>query len=307
MNKVIITGATGFIGKRLSSTLMSEGVEVYGVGRNEEILDELSNNILFHPIKACFDEYKILNQLIDERDFDVFFHLAHLGVNGKEKCDYQIQVMNTMIACDAVIMSKKLGCKRFVYSGSVDEYEAYIKLDGKFVFPSHSRIYGLTKFAAENIGKTIAIENNVEYVSVLLSMTYGEGNKTSILPNTIIRNSEKRLPIMLISGNNLFDMNYIDETIGGIIAAASKGHNLESYYVGHHELCTFRETVEKIHKIINSKSELLFGMYPDRDYNIDYNEINREKLYKHTGYMCESDFETSILKTKNWLLEQDGI
>ncbi len=285
---------------------MAQGIEVYGVGRKIEVLDELAKNPLFHSIKAEFEDYSILDQRTDERGFDVFFHLAYLGVNGVNKSDYRIQLMNTMTSCDAIISAKRLGCKRFVFTGSVDEYEANIKLDAPFIPPSHSRIYGIAKFASENIGKTIALENGIEFVSTLLSLTYGEGNKTRILPNTIIRNAELGQPIKLISGNNLFDMNYIDETVGGIIAAAEKGQNLESYFVGHHDLSTFRETVIRICEIIGSKSELLFGEYPDPDYNIDYSSINKEKLYIHTGYKCKADFSESLLRTKEWLLTHDN-
>ena len=305
MDKVVVTGTTGFIGKRLTETLLAQGVEVYGVGRNIEVLNQLSLNRLFHPVRAEFENYTDLDQIIKERGFDALFHVAHLGVNGAYKSDYRIQLMNTAIACDTIISGKRLGCRRFVFAGSVDEYEANIQLDAEFIAPSHSRIYGIAKFASENIGKTISLENDIEYVSALLSLTYGEGNKTNILPNTIIRNAEKCQPIKLISGNNLFDMNYIDETVGGIIAVAEKGHNLESYYVGHQDLMTFRETVVRICDIIGSESKLLFGEYPDPDYNIDYVSINKEKLFMHTGYKCNANFSDSILKTKEWLLFQD--
>lgn len=305
MKKVIVTGATGFIGRRLTETLLKKGIEVYGVGRKIEILDDLARNPLFHPVKAEFEDYSTLDQKIDERGFDVFFHIAYLGVNGVKKSDYRIQLMNTTISCDTVISAKNLGCKRFVFAGSVDQYEAYLRPDASFIFPSHSRIYGIAKFASENIGKIIALESGIEFVSVLLSLTYGEGNQTKILPNTIIRNAEAGLPIKLITGNGLFDMNYVDETVGGIIAAAEKGHNLESYYVGHQELQTFRENVIKICEVIDSKSELLFGEYPDPDYSIDYASINRKKLYEHTGYKSEIDFKESLLKTRKWLLKQD--
>lgn len=183
MKKVIITGVTGFIGSKLAKELLNKGIEVYGVGRNSEVLNSLSDNSLFHPIKSEFEDYCILDQKIKERGFDVFFHIAHLGISGIDKCDYRIQLMNTTISCDAVISAKRLGCSRFVFTGSVDEYEASLRLDAPFIIPSHSRTYGIAKFASENIGKTIARDNGIEYVSVLLSLTYGEGNKTRILPN----------------------------------------------------------------------------------------------------------------------------
>lgn len=305
MRKVIITGATGFIGYRLTETLLEQGVEVYGVGRNSEVLNNLSANSLFHPIKAEFQDYSFLDKKINEREFDVFFHTAHFGVNGTNKNDYRVQLMNTVISCDTIISAKRMGCKRFLFTGSVDEYEACCQPDAQFIAPSHSRIYGTAKYAFENIGKTIALETGIEFVSALPPLTYGEGNKTKILPNTIIRNAASGLPIKLITGNNLFDMNYVDETVGGLIAAAERGHNLESYYVGHHDLYTFRDNVIKMCEIIGYKRELHFGDYPDPDYNIDYASINRKKLYEHTGYMCKADIKDSLLRTKAWILAQE--
>lgn len=307
MRRAIITGATGFIGRRLSEVLLSHGIEVYGIGRDFKTCKSFESNPLFHPVKSELDEYSILDSIISERGFDTFFHLSHLGVNGSQKSDYHIQIRNTIISCDTILSAKKLGCRRFVFAGSVDEYEACNRPDASFIAPSHSKIYGITKFASESIGKIISLENDIEFVSALLPLTYGEGNKTNILPNTIIRSTEKELPIKLISGNNLFDINYIDETVGGIIAAAEKGQNLESYYVGHHELQTFREIVINICKTIGSRCELRFGEYPDPDYSIDYNLINRKKLFNHTGYKCEISFCQSLLQTKEWLLAQDTL
>ena len=143
--------------------------------------------------------------------------------------------MNTNISCDAVISAKRIGCKRFLFTGSVDEYEACLEPDAHFIMPSHSRIYGIAKFAAENIGKTIALSLGIEYVSVLLSLTYGEGNKTKILPNTIIRNTEAGLPIKLITGNNLFDMNYIDAVSYTHLVVIGQNVNFTDHAIQHIE------------------------------------------------------------------------
>ncbi len=304
MKKVIVTGVTGFIGMHLCETLLAKGVSVYGVGRNEAKLQQLSKNVLFHPIRLGFEDYYRLDKIIVEKDFDTFFHMAYLGVNGKEKNNYQIQITNTQVSCDVVKAAKNLECKRFLFSGSVDEYEAYFNPDDRFVLPSHSRIYGLTKFAAENIGKAMSLELGIEYVGVILSLTYGEGNKTNILPNAVIRKSQTNEPISLITGNNYFDMIYIEEAISGILAVAERGKNLESYFIGHEELRTFREIVEQMCSILNSNSELRFGDYKDPDYIMDFEMIHRDKLFVDTGYKCDFDFSKSLLRTKEWLLQQ---
>ena len=126
-----------------------------------------------------------------------------------------------------------MNCKRYIYIGSVDEYEIAKLPDETFCKPTHSRIYGTMKFSSEVIGKTLAFNSNMEYVCALLCLTYGEGNNTDILPNRIIQNAMKDLPIDLISGDDYFDMIYYEEAIDAIIEIASKGKSYKSYFVGH--------------------------------------------------------------------------
>ena len=66
--KVLVTGAGGFIGSRLSKKLISEGHEVYGI---------------FHESHPKIDEIKVINADLTSQDFeipdtkfDVVFHLA---------------------------------------------------------------------------------------------------------------------------------------------------------------------------------------------------------------------------------------
>lgn len=76
MKKVIISGASGFIGQALAEALLADGVEVYGLCATPEKLGELKKNPHFHLIQIEFQEYEQLAQKVSERDFDVFFHFA---------------------------------------------------------------------------------------------------------------------------------------------------------------------------------------------------------------------------------------
>ena len=199
MHKVIVTGVTGFIGQALCLALLEKNIIVYGIGRKQKKLDRLEINENFHGLNLDFNEYSDMDKLIKERDFDCFFHLANYGVNGEEKEDYKIQLKNTMIACEAVELAHAFGCRRFIFVGSVDEFEACSLPDSNYQCPTHSRIYGTTKYSAECIGKVMAQKMGMEYVTALLALTYGEGNKNNILPNVIIKNSLNNKSINLIN------------------------------------------------------------------------------------------------------------
>lgn len=305
MKTAIVTGATGFIGKALCKSLLSDGYEVYGIGRTKEKFIELNVNPAFHEVILDFEQYEKISDCVKCNKVDTFFHTAYIGVNGPQKGDYLVQLQNLQVSCATVLQAYKMKTRRYVYVGSVDEYEATRNPDKCFVEPTHSRIYATIKYSSEVIGKVLAYENNMEYVSALLTLTYGEGNKTNVLPHMLIRNSINHKPINLISGDGYFDMIHIDEAIQGIRCVAESGKSYESYFIGHERLRTFKEIVETISNIIRNEESLNFGTYPDPSFAIDYEKIDRSKLKRDTGYSCEFDFEDSIKKTYKWIKDSE--
>lgn len=305
MEKVIITGVTGFVGHSLAERLLSQGIEVFGVGRSENKFSNLEKYSGFHKIVLDFEQYSELHKILKGIKIDCFFHAAHRGVNGAKKNDYKVQIQNLDVSCETVMQASLMGCKRYIYIGSVDEYEVSNLPDSSFVQPTHSRIYAATKFSSEIIGKVLAFNNQIEYVTALLSLTYGEGNSTNILPNVLIRNSIRRVPTNLITGDNYFDVIYIEEAIEGIIAVAKNGKAFESYFIGHKELRTFKEIVLNISEAIGYDCELCFGSYPDPSFSLDFSLIDREKLFRDTGFACKNDFKESIHKTKQWIINNE--
>lgn len=305
MKTAIVTGATGFIGRALSISLLEEGYRVYGIGRTEEkfrIFDDYSN---FQKVVLDFEQYEKISEYIDEEYIDLFFHTAYRGVNGPKKSDYLVQLQNLQVSCATVLQAGKLKTNRYVYVGSVDEFEVTHNPDKSFVEPTHSRIYAAIKYSSEVIGKVLAYENGIDYVASLLTLTFGEGNKTNILPHMLIRNSIEKKPINLITGDNFFDMIHIDEAIEGIKCVAKCGKPYESYFIGHENLRTFREIVENISVIIKNEMPLNFGTYPDPSFSFDYEEIDRSKLKRDTGYSSEFNFEDAIMKTYDWIKKNE--
>ena len=83
MNKnVIVTGATGFVGRYLLAELLQNGYNVYAVVRTPEKLPKYDNDTQLHII------HKDLEQLtagdLGNVQIDTFFHLGWAGVNRDE-------------------------------------------------------------------------------------------------------------------------------------------------------------------------------------------------------------------------------
>ena len=84
MDKAIVTGATGFIGKFLVRELIKQGVDVIAVVRkNSKNISEIES-LPVKIIKCNVSNFKFLPDLITERDIDAVFHFAWQGVSDLE-------------------------------------------------------------------------------------------------------------------------------------------------------------------------------------------------------------------------------
>lgn len=301
MKRVIISGAAGFIGQALGKALLANGVEVYGLCAHPEKLGEIRRNPNFHLVQAEFQEYEHLAQKVPEHGFDAFFHLAWQGY-GKSTNDYRIQLPNVKFTCDAAYAAVELKCKRFVFADSSHEY---LKSPGTNGAVRECSIYGTAKKAARQISQVILHNGGVEFVGVLFTNVFGVGDRSGRSTNVMLHKLMDGQNLDLIEGDNLYDWTYIDDCIGGVIAAAQSGRSDSVYYVGSRQLRPFNEIITEVRDIVSPASELHFGAYQDNSF-IDYREIDTYALYRDTGYLPSSIFKESIEKTEEWLKENQS-
>ena len=300
MNKVAITGATGFIGGALSKLLLNKGVKVYGIGIDINKLNLLCEQGDFVPIAASFNEYDSLSEKLPYGEIDVFYHFAWQGLYGEYRGDYELQLSNAKYACDAVMQAIKAGCRKFVFANTCSYFEIKSFMNDDDFKPRNQHIYAMAKTSADLISKTIAHKNNLLYCSSTISMAYGEYSSSQNLANIVIKKLLQNISPKLITGNSLYDLLYITDTARALEAIGQAGIDKKTYYVGNRVLKTFKEQMTAIRDIVNPNVELLFGKYPDLQ-QIDYSLIDLDALYNDTGFEAKADFAESIRKTADWL------
>lgn len=301
MKKVVVTGACGFIGGALTKKLLSSGVQVYGVDINAESLEKMKQYGDFIPVVADFSCYDKLPEMIKDDEIDVFYHFALKG--GLESAavrDYDLQLSNAKFACDALVLAKALNCQKFVFAGTANEFEIKTFINSEDFVPRYTCVYSAAKMAAELICKTYACNIGINYSAGLISLAYGEGNRSKQLINIVINQLIHNVSPKLIEGNNLYDLIYIDDIVDAFVAIGEKGRNMRSYYVGHRQLKTFKEILTEIGDTLNPNVDLLFGAFKDSS-NLDYSLVDLNALYNDAGFECRSDFKESILKTAEWV------
>lgn len=292
MKKVIITGATGFIGKTLLKYLLKFDYHVFVFIRDKnKLLGINSTNLMIIETDLSKNSLNKQIEYFKNIKIDVVIHLAWGGY-GQYTNDYNIQIDNIKMSCSVAEFTAKINAKKFIFAGSSHQY---LKFEDNSI-----SVYGMAKNCASYFIKLILLKPNIKYNTIFFPNVYGPGDYSNHITNLLLSKLLTGSNIDLIEGNNLYDWIYIDDLVEGIKAVLEFGKDKKSYYIGHKHLRTFKDIITDVRNYINPDTNLNFGKYQDDNY-IDYQEIDLLALYNDTGFEAKADFKYSILKTAEWL------
>ena len=122
MKRIVITGATGFIGRWFVDECLSHNDKVLLlVSSKSKIPERWHNKDNLNTIVLPMEEYSTATVNFEA---DIFFNFAWNGTSGIKRSNEKEQLDNISYACNAIELAKKLGAKTFVNAGSIMEYEA---------------------------------------------------------------------------------------------------------------------------------------------------------------------------------------
>ena len=303
--KAVITGATGFVGTWLVRELLTQNDEVTVIVRDKKsIREEWAESV--HVVEATLEQFSELDNIaFNEKKADIFYHFAWAGTAGNERADVGIQLKNVEATCEAVMLAKRLGCKRFVNAGSIMEYEAiqYVPSDG--ARPGMGNIYSTAKLTADFMAKTVATKENIEFINIIISNIYGAGERSARFLNTTLRKMLNDESIAMTHGNQLYDFIYVTDAVKAITLAAKQGESNAEYYIGNTKQQPLKEYILMMKSVLKSETEILFGKVPFTGIMLSYEEFDTGKL-ERMGFVPEVSFEEGIIRTRDWILEEEN-
>lgn len=301
MKKVVITGANGFVGSALVEELVKSGVEVTAVVRNEQSdcsrIKDLPN---LEMVFCSLEEIRNLPEIIAERHFDAFYHFAWEGSAGSIRSDYELQLKNARYSCDAVIASRNLVSKKFVFPGSIMEYECARIMSTQNI-PGLGNIYSAAKIAANYMARTVAAEVHIDYVAGTISNIYGVGEVSPRFVNATLRKFLSGERAAFTSGEQMYDFIYVTDAAKAFKAIGERGHANKNYYIGSVEPKPLRHFLKIMRDRVNPEIPLNLGEIQYNGVSLDYSLFNLHGLKEDTGFVPEVSFEDGIDKTIAWL------
>ncbi|MGG7198264.1 NAD-dependent epimerase/dehydratase family protein [Clostridium butyricum] len=300
MRSAIITGANGFIGRNVAKYLADNGVKVYAFVRNKNKSIYLDKNKNINIIECKMEK---IDQLNFNESIDTFYHFAWEGVSGEERKDYNIQIKNIKYTCDAIKLAKKLEASKFIFAGSIIEYEYYKCIEKNQ--SSINNIYGLAKITARNMGKIISDSIGIKFIETTISNVYGPGEYSPRLINMVIRKMLKKEKISLTLCEQLYDFIYIDDAVRAYYLIGQNGESKQNYYIGNNRPRKLKKFILEIRNCIDCTLEIGFGDIPFTGVSLEYNELDTSYLYEGLEFETLTSFGDGVLETIKWVKKHE--
>ncbi len=310
--KVIITGASGFIGSHLSIKMELLGARVYCLVRKKSNIHRLQSIIN----KVRIIEIDLLNPkdvelLISEIKPNYIFHFAipsHALLKNTSDLQTQINVTNGhLINLFQSIENKNIKLDSFIHacSGSVYKYDKHNFVLNESTLLSPNTLRGMLKLSQRNLCLFLGKSHKINVKLARIFRAYGPLETNKKLITKSLDSEKNNIPISL--GNDKFKRDYIfiDDLIDGILKLALS--NLPSgteMNFGSNSQFSAYEIVSRIEGVLGRKIPKKLNAYPKNLYDqgdfIADCSLAKEKL----GWYPMTSIEDGLRQTIDWYRKQ---
>jgi nucleoside-diphosphate-sugar epimerase len=296
MNKILITGITGFIGSHLAINFTQMGFKVIGLKRSFSDISRL------HSIN---DKLIILNS--DEKSWkeevekikpDFIIHSAWEGVSASDRDNWDLQFRNIILLNELLTLCKTLSIKKFISLGSQAEYGDYISpvTENSEIRPNSN--YGFLKHISYQISDYSLKNSGTKLFWLRLFPLFGEGESENWFIPMVVKSLTENNTFDMTFGEQQYAYLYIKDFCNWIFQILSNDIEAGIYNVSSiKNTYSLKYVVGLITEILGiENSKINFGAIP---YRINQNmklvgDMSKLKSQLNPELLEESNFESSL-------------
>lgn len=297
--RVLLTGATGFIGSHIADSLLSNGHEIIILKRKNSSLVNCSTFI---------DQVKILNSdnlnwisEVCKMKLDVIIHAAWNGVTSEDRDDWELQLSNIQLANELLYIAEYCNVSKFIALGSQTEYGQYsgIMSEDNPINPINK--YGYLKVAISAQIRSFCELRKIDWYWLRVFSVFGERESTNwLLPSVIskILIGSKEMNFTLCEQKYAY--LYVKDLAESIVRVCTcQGHS-GIYNLSSSHPIELRQLLFMLKEKINPKFNLNLGALPYRENQAMHIEGNSEKFIREFGVFEQHSFEEVIDNVINY-------
>jgi len=260
---VLITGATGFIGKHLVNRLLTDQHNVFCTILKEE------ENPFDQRVKMLYfweEDSKGIIDFCKKNSIDGVIHLASVFLVAHKYDDVQHLIdSNVKFGTFLLELAVQSKIKWFINTGTF--WQNYQNADYSPV-----NLYAATKQAFESIAQYYIETNKIKFCTLRLSDTYGPNDTRPKIFNLWDKIAKSGETLDMSPGDQLIDISYIDDIIDAFIllmvhisSYIDKSSKASVYAVKAKKKYTLKELAKIFEKVTNQKININWGALPYRD------------------------------------------
>lgn len=302
--KVLVTGATGFVGSCLVRRLVSLGYDVHIFTReqsNKWRITDILNYMTKHEVDLC--NFENVAKAVKEIRPRIIYHLATYGGFAFQQDTQNIMQSNLMGTINVLRACETVGFDYFVNTGSSSEYGLKQEPMKELDITAPIGDYGVSKVATTLFCQSEAIRTGLPIVTLRLFSPFGNWDDPQRLIPYVIKSLLRGVTPELSTPTSVRDYIYIEDVLDFyqmIVSKPSLGGNI--FNVGSGVQHSIGEVVNMITQTIGNGVEPIWGATEQKRpesslWVADITKANR------AGLKIKSNLKEGLSKTVSWMKE----
>lgn len=315
MNKVLVTGADGFIGSHLVESLLEIGIKVKALCYYNSFnfwgwLDEIQHQNL-EIVSGDIRDYNFCLKITEE--VDTIFHLAALiaiPYSYLAPDSYiDTNVKGTSNICLAAI---KNNVSKVIHTSTSEVYGTarYVPIDEKHPLQAQSP-YSASKIAADAMAMSYFNAFNLPLVIARPFNTYGPRQSArAIIPTIISQMAQGKKQISIGDLTPTRDLNFVKDTCSGFIAlATAKNIEGETINIGSNYEVSMLDLFNLIKELMKADSVPVTDSSRIRPSKSEVTRLwcDNSKIKILTGFAPNFDLKTGLEQTVKWFVDPENL
>ena len=320
MQKILVTGASGFIGSEVAKYLTKNYYHVICVTRNKNKQQQHVNNGIIEWVEInLFDDTEKLQTILNDTDYII--HIAGLtpknnNIHIDTYLKYNVEITKNL----ALSAANTPTIKRFIYISTIKVHGENSGKDKTSAISETSGInpkndYSLSKYEAEKILKNISKENKLDHVIFRPPMVYGKGVGGNFL--SLIRYVDRCIPMPFSLIKNTRSILYVENFANAITLSLKHPEAVNQTFVIRDIDVSVPDLINEIAFAMKRKVTIfpvpvsllkLAGIIFSKKATIskltDSLQINDKKVRSTIGWKPPINFNDSIRATVQWYMEE---
>ena len=302
MKRVILTGASGFIGRHAVSELLKNNYEVHALYHERKPVEE--KNVICHQVNL-FD-YSQQELFMSKFKPTHLLHFAWYAVHGK----YWNSLENfrwVQASLELLKLFHQYGGKRAVLAGTCAEYDWRYGYCSEQITPLVPlTLYGTCKNALQHLLKEFSQVTGLSSAWGRIFFLYGPYENPNRLVSSVILNLFQNKTAPCSHGNQIRDFLYVEDVASAFVSLLTSNVN-GPVNIASGRPVTLREVALAAAECFGARERVQFGALPAPEHEPPLIVGDSRRLADEVGWRPVHDLATGIAQTVRYWHERNGV